>query len=98
MAHDKRSILGYIPASLLTEYASTSKFASIHSHIKTWLTNSSCATSTDSWYIAYCYSMLTNLTANHEDTQLILIKGLAIDNKTGEMGLRGKGDSALLES
>ena len=42
--------------------------------------------------------MLTNLTANHEDTRLILNRGLAIDNETGKMGLRGKGDSALLES
>ena len=68
MAHDKCSILGCIPASLLTEYSSTSKFASIHSHTRTQLTNSSCATSTDSRYVAYCYDMLTNLTANHEDT------------------------------
>eukprot|EP00957_Ditylum_brightwellii_P002521 192936-Ditylum_brightwellii.AAC.1 len=41
--------------------------------------------------------MLTNLTANHEDNRLILNKGLAIDNETGKMGLRGKGDSVLLE-
>eukprot|EP00957_Ditylum_brightwellii_P177612 13528726-Ditylum_brightwellii.AAC.1 len=73
MAHDKCSILGCIPATLLTEYSSTSKLASIHSHTRTQLLNSSCATSTDS-------------------------RGLAIDNDIGEMGLRGKGDSVLLES
>eukprot|EP00957_Ditylum_brightwellii_P074924 5694103-Ditylum_brightwellii.AAC.1 len=98
IAHDKCSILGCIPALLLTEYLSTSKFASIYSHTRTRVTKSSCVTSTDSMYIAYCYNILTNLTASHEDTQLILNRGLAIDNKTGEMGLRGKGDSALLES
>ena len=43
--------------------------------------------------------MLTNLTANHEDTRLIVNRGLTVgEDKTGGLALRGKGDSALLES
>ena len=43
--------------------------------------------------------MLTNLTANHEDTRLIINRGLTVgEDKTGGLALRGKGDSALLES
>ena len=43
--------------------------------------------------------MLTNASANHEDTRLILNRGLTVGvDKTGGLGLRGKGDSSLLES
>ena len=42
--------------------------------------------------------MLTNLTANHEDEWLILNRGLTVDHNTGEIGLHGKGDTALLEA
>ena len=50
-------------------------------------------------YLSFYYDMLTNLTANHEDTRLIVNRGLTVgDDKTGGLALRGKGDSALLES
>ena len=98
MACDMCSILGCIPAPLLTDEVKSMKFASIHSHIRSRLTNTCCATSTDPRYIAHCYDILTNLTANHEDTRLILNRGLMVDHSTGEIGLRGKGDTALLES
>ena len=63
------------------------------------MTNPSSSTSTDSRYCSHCYDMLTNLSANHEDTQLILNRGLTVaDNKNGGLALRGKGDSALVES
>ena len=40
--------------------------------------------------------MITNLSENHEDTQLILNRGLTIsDDKHGGLGFRGKGDSSL---
>jgi hypothetical protein len=43
--------------------------------------------------------MLTNISENHEETCLILNRGLTIgEDKTGGLGLRGKGDSSLLES
>ena len=43
--------------------------------------------------------MLTNMTENYEDTRLILRRGVTVgkDNTCG-LVLRGKGDSALLES
>ena len=47
----------------------------------------------------HAYDVLTNLTANHEDTRLIVNRGLTVgEDKTGGLALRGKGDSALLES
>ena len=97
MTHDNCSILGCIPTPLLTEYTSNSKFASIHSHIRSRLTNPYCTTSLDLRYIDHCYHMLTNLTVNYEDTRLILNRGISIDNDTGKIGLRGKEDGALLE-
>ena len=43
--------------------------------------------------------MLTNLTANHTDTRIILNRGLTIgSDKTGGLAVRGKGDSSLLQS
>jgi predicted GIY-YIG superfamily endonuclease len=98
-APDNCSIIGCLPAPLLTESSNGSRFASIQSHVRSRLTNSSCSTSTDARYCAHCYDMLTNASANHEDTRLILNRGLTIGNdKTGGLGLRGKGDSSLLES
>ena len=85
MAHDNCSILRYIPTPLLTEFTSNSKFASIHSHIRSRLTNPCCATILDSRCLAHCYDMLINLTTHHEDTHFILIRGLSIDNDTGEI-------------
>ena len=82
MACDMCSILGCIPAPLLTDEVKSMKFASIHSHIRSRLTNTCCATSTDPRYIAHCYDILTNLTANHEDTRLILNRGLTVDHNT----------------
>jgi len=43
--------------------------------------------------------MMMNSTANHKDTQVIMNQGLTVgdDNKTGGLGLRGEGDSALMK-
>ena len=63
------------------------------------LTTPDLATSTDPGYCAFSYDMMTNLTANRKDTRVILNRGLTVgDDKTGGLGLRGKGDSTLLES
>ena len=41
---------------------------------------------------------MTNLSANHEDTQIILRRGLTVEgDRTGGLGIRGRGDSAMLE-
>ena len=98
-APDNCSIIGCLPVPLLIETSNGSRFASIQCHVRSRLTNSSCATSMDVRYCAHCYDMLTNASANHEDTRLILNRGLTVgDDKTGGLGLRGKGDSSLLES
>ena len=97
MSSDNCSIVGAIPALLLNESVKTFGFASIQEHIRSRLTSSTSATSTDSRYCAHCYDMLTNLAANHEDTRLILNRGLTVsDDAKGGLGLRGKGDSALI--
>ena len=99
MAPNNCSIVGCIPVPLLTESDEKSRFSLIQSHVRSRLTNPSSSTSTDPRYCAHCYDMLTNLSANHEDTRLILNRGLTVgEDKTGGLGLRGKGDSALLES
>ena len=58
MAPDKCSILGSIPASLLTEINHRNRFASIQSHIRSRITNLSSTTSTD-------YRYVLNLTTFH---------------------------------
>ena len=43
--------------------------------------------------------MLTNLSANHQDTRLILNRGLTVgEDKTGGLGVRGKEDTNLYQS
>ena len=41
---------------------------------------------------------MTNLAANHQDTRIIIKQGLTVDDQSGELGLRGVGDSSMLES
>ena len=99
MAHDNCSIVGCLPASLLTENKFNPRFASLQSHVRTRLTNPSSATSTDSRYCAHCYDMLTNISANHEDTRLILNRGLTVgDDRSGGLCVRGQKDHSLLAS
>ena len=99
MSADNCSIVGAIPAPLLTESVSQFGFCPIQQHIRARLTTSISSTSSDSRYCAHCYDILTNLAANHEDTRLILNRGLAVcDDANGGLGLRGKQDSPLLES
>jgi predicted GIY-YIG superfamily endonuclease len=99
MADDNCSIIGAIPSSLLSENTSKFGFASIPTHVRSRLTSSSSSTSSDYQYTSYCYDKLTNLSANHEDTRLVIQRGLTVgDDKKGGLGLRGKGDCGLLES
>ena len=98
-APDKCSIVGSIPAPLLTESIRKFGFASIPLHVRTRLTFASSTTSTDPRYCSHCYDMLTNLSANHEDTRLMLNRGLTVaGNDIGGLKLRGKEDSCLTNS
>ena len=97
-AKDSLSIAGAIPSPLLSECASMFGFASIPEHVHSRLSNPSMNTSTDFHYTSFCYDKLSNLAANHEDTRIIIRRGLTVDENSGELGLRGSGDSSMLES
>jgi hypothetical protein len=96
---DSSSILGAIPSSLLSEESAKSfGFASIPEHVRSRLTNISTTTSSDFHYASFCYDKLTNLAANHQDTRIVIRRGLTVDEKSGGLGLRGTGDTSMLES
>ena len=91
-------IVGCIPAPLLTESIISLGFVTIQSHFQSILTNPSSITSAYPQYCAHCYEMLTNISSNHEDTWLILNRGLTVaDYKFGGLRVKVKGYSALLE-
>ena len=98
MANNNCSILGFLPVPLLTESISNSRFLWLHCHVRSWLKNPCCSTSSDPRYTSRCFDILTNLTANNEYTRLVLNIDLSIDNKTVNIGLRVKGDTTLLGS
>ena len=92
------SICGAIPCSLFTGIKSDHGFASIQDHVKSRLTNPSSTTSTSPSYISYCYDKITNLTLNHQDSRIILNRGLTVDKEERNgIGVRGKSDSTLFQ-
>ena len=99
MAENDNAILGAIPSSLFTGDQSFYGFATMHDHIHTRLTNALSATSTNPTYASYCYDKLTNLSLNHQDSRIVLNRGLTVDsNTTSGMGVRCKNDSSLFEA
>ena len=98
-ARDNCSIVGAIPYPLLSQEITGFGFQSIPQHIRARLTLPFSTTSTNFHYTSFCYDMLTNLSANHQDTRLVLRRGLTVgDDKIGGLSLRGQGDSSMLES
>ena len=95
---DTCSIVGAIPSPLLSECIKSFGFASIPDHIRSRITNPSVTTNSDFHYTSFCYDKMTNLAANHQDTRIIIKQGLTVDDQSGELGLRGVGDSSMLES
>ena len=99
MAPDNCAVVGCLPVPLLIDERFNKRFGSIQDHIRSRVTNPGVATSTDSRYIAHCYDVLSNVAANHEDTRLILNRGLTVkDDKFGGLCVRGKKDSSLTGS
>ena len=50
-------------------------------------------------YISWCYDIMTNAAVTHSDTRIALNRGLCYDDKELDgLSVRGKNDSALLES
>ena len=96
---DMNSLVGALPAPLLNEKIASFGFMDIAQHVKSRLTSAGCTTSSDPRYITFAYDMLTNLAATHEDTRLVLQRGLTVsEDNANRLTVRGKGDSALMES
>ena len=96
---DMNSLVGALPAPLLNEKIGSFGFMDIAQHVKSRLTSAGCTTSSDPRYITFAYDMLTNLAATHEDTRLVLQRGLTVsEDNANRLTVSGKGDSALMES
>ena len=94
-------ISGGIPSPLLTEFINQFGFQPLPQHIRSRLTSCSFTTGTDPRYISFSYDTMTNLAVNHEDSRIVLHRGLTVDKDSDiGLGVRGKknGDSSLLES
>jgi hypothetical protein len=100
MADKKGSIAGAIPCGLLTQSVKSLGFQSVAQHVRSRTTSSSSATSTDPRYQCFSFDTLTNLCATHNDTRMIVNRGLTIgnDDSAGGLGVRCKNDSAFSES
>ena len=97
--HDNCSIIGAIPSSLLNSYCTQEGFTTIQQCIRTRLTSPINSMSSDPRYISHCYDVMANLAASHNDTRMIINRGLTIsDDNDGNLGVRGCGDSSILGS
>ena len=95
------SISGAIPLPLLAEYINQFRLHPLSHYIRSRLTSCSFTTGTDPRYISFSYDTMTNLAVNHEDSRIVLHRGLTVDKDSDiGLGVRGKknGDSSLLES
>ena len=51
----------------------------------------------DPRYIRHCYDIMENLSATRNDTRLFINHGLTVrEDKHGNIGVRGSGDSSIL--
>jgi len=99
MAPDNVSVLGAISAPLLSEDCYKNGFATMPQHIRSRLTNLSSTTSSDPRYISYCHDVMSNISANHQDTRAINNNGFTVANdNVGGFEVKGKHESPLIES
>ena len=92
-------IHGAIPSPLLSSPKPMHGFASVLDHTRNRLSLAGTATSTNPSYVSLCYDQLSNITASHEDSRIILNRGMKVDDKNySGLGIRGKGDSSLFDS
>ena len=96
----EKSLVGAIPASLLSDNTKSHGFASLPQHVRSRLTSSGFQTSTNNRYTAWSYDLLTNLATNNHDTRMVVNKGLTASNdESGGLSLRGGNkESPLLDS
>jgi hypothetical protein len=71
-------ILGAIPSGLLTDdkHLKNIGFASLSSHFKSRINNSSLGTSTNEKYISFAFDSIINLECRQNDTRMILHRGV----------------------
>ena len=95
-------IAGAIPCALLSDQMSSFGFQPLPLHVRSRLTTPISTTSTDPRYISHLYDVLTNASAGHSDTRVILNRGLTVgDDSQGGLGIRGgkkESGAALLGS
>ena len=73
-----------MPSSLIVSNTSVHGFTPVDHHIRSTLTNPGTTTNNNPKYIAYCHDIITNLTLNHEDSCIILNRGLTVSpNRLG---------------
>ena len=94
---DSLSIVGALPAPLLTENNNFG-FASLMEHTRSRLTSAFSNTSSNVIYASMEYDKACNAVANSEDTRVMIRRGVTVNQESGDLGLRGSGDSSLLDS
>lgn len=85
-------VLGALPACYLSEGTAMNGFQNLASHIRSRLICPSSTSSTDPRYIAWCYDMLVNVSANRFDTRVAMNRGLTVDGDL--LGVRGGNQSS----
>ena len=72
------AILGALPCGVLAHDVTLRKhgIASIQSHVRSRITNTSLATSTDVRYLCFAFDKIVNLGCRHEDVRVLLHRGV----------------------
>ena len=94
------SLVGDIPATLLSENTYRFGFSSIPQHIWSRLTTAGYQTRTNDQYICWYYYSMNNLATNKHDTRMMVNKGLTEiqDDSSGLNLRRGSNKSPLLDA
>jgi hypothetical protein len=99
MVQNNGSFCGAFPSALLTESISDRGFQSIPQHVRSRLSSATHACGSNPRYTSYCFDLLTNLSANHQDIRVSLNRGLhSAGDKYGGLKVRRKEDSSLHQS
>ena len=94
------ALVGVLPATFRNNEPSKLGFAQVPEHTRIRITSPRYQSSTNYRYISWCYDMLTDLTTNKHNTQMVLNKGLTT-SKESSLGLNhcgGNKSSPLLNS
>ena len=99
MVLDNGPICGAFTSSLFAVIKPNDSFDNMYDHVKSRLTSMSISKSTNPTYTSYCYDKLTKLSLNHEDTCVVLNRGLAVYPQSADViRVRFNNDSYPFES